>query len=380
MVGDRWRRGESRDRLLRATVSGRKVAAAAGVHHPQIQQMFGSVEELVMAALIAERDRFNTEAFRSAALPSPLLVAAFPDFWRAMAQVLLDPGPVDLTRLAEEGPIGQLATRIGGRSVGRHSGEVEAIATAWFAAPLGALIFREPLQRGLGISADEWEQCWERLGRRIADLAEVEELPTGGVVDVDPDLASTPTVAPTGRGRERLLGAATLLLETRLETSVTGRELAAVAGVNYGLVSHYFGSKAAAFDEALSSLHRAFLDDVLGLDDSTSSARSLAVFVRHGAFFRSWAGRLIRGQATPAFELLGMQRLMRLVLGSRSATRGSRLGDEAMGDVVTAISLQLGWTILRPLPAVTEPLSLADVEASLASIHRLILGRPAAAT
>ncbi len=246
--------------------------------------MFGSVEELVMAALIAERDRFNTEAFRSAALPSPLLVAAFPDFWRAMAQVLLDPGPVDLTRLAEEGPIGQLATRIGGRSVGRHSGEVEAIATAWFAAPLGALIFREPLQRGLGISADEWEQCWERLGRRIADLAEVEELPTGGVVDVDPDLASTPTVAPTGRGRERLLGAATLLLETRLETSVTGRELAAVAGVNYGLVSHYFGSKAAAFDEALSSLHRAFLDDVLGLDDSTSSARSQCSFATGHSF------------------------------------------------------------------------------------------------
>ena len=89
-------------------VSGRAVARAAGVHHAQIQQMFGSVDGLVTAALIAERDRFVAEVITSVdGLPDPFSITGFPLFWRAITQVVLDPGHVDMAMLTAHGPICQ---------------------------------------------------------------------------------------------------------------------------------------------------------------------------------------------------------------------------------------------------------------------------------
>jgi AcrR family transcriptional regulator len=59
--------------------------------------------------------------------------------------------------------------------------------------------------------------------------------------------------------RRALLDAAKSLLPTRAPSTVTGRELAAEAGVNYGLVHHYFGGKDAAFREAMLELRNEFL-------------------------------------------------------------------------------------------------------------------------
>ncbi|MGI9614820.1 MAG: TetR family transcriptional regulator [Acidimicrobiales bacterium] len=383
MLRERWRRGESRERLLRAAlrgmaevgpgaVSGRRVAAEAGVHHPQIQQMFGSVDELVSSAVIAERDRFAGEAFGEGDdLPSPLLISQYPSLWQAVTQVLLDPGPVSLARLADGGPVEVLAARLQARGPARSPDVVAAIASSWFAAPAGALIFREPLRRGFGISAEEWDWCWEHLGRRIARLGDEGDLP---VADARPSTRARSQPAVGERGRERLLHAAEDLLACRLETTVTGRELAEAAGVNYGLVNHYFGSKGAVFDAALSNLHRRFLDDVLELEGADASGRSFAVFADHNGFLRAWASRLIREADTPEFELLGMQRLMDRVIRARKITdRRSPRGKAAVGDAMTSVALQLGWAILRPLPMATGARSLAGIEGALASIHRWML-------
>ncbi|MGH1488466.1 MAG: TetR/AcrR family transcriptional regulator [Acidimicrobiales bacterium] len=326
---------------------------------------------------MAERDRFVATAFSDGSeFANPLLIAEFPLFWRAISQVLLDPGPINLAQLADGGPVGILSDQLRDASPDRSKTLNTAIASSWAAAPLGALIFREPLQRGLEISADDWTHCWQRLGNRVNSLADIEQLP-------DSPISQRGQGQSRGeepkRGREQLLLAAEELLATRLETSVTGRELATKAGVNYGLVTHYFGSKNAAFDEALTSLHRKFLDDVLAVGAAAMKGGARSVFAEHRAFLRAWASRLLRHADTPEFELLGMQRLREQVFDARSITsRQRRRRLDAVGDAMTSVALQLGWTILRPLPSAVDRTALVDIENSLRSIHQRILEDPAA--
>lgn len=59
--------------------------------------------------------------------------------------------------------------------------------------------------------------------------------------------------------RRALVEAAKSLLPRRPPSTVTGRELAEAAGVNYGLVHHYFGGKDAVLREALLELRDEFL-------------------------------------------------------------------------------------------------------------------------
>ncbi len=338
--------------------------------------MYGSVDDLVRASVRAERDRFVAEVFgNNDELPSPLVIASYPVFWQAITQVLLDPGPVDLGQLADGGPVGVIADRLRTRKPNRTEVLNTAIATAWAAAPLGALIFREPLQRGLGISDHDWAHCWDRLGARVSELANLDNF---SPVPPPQPVNRTPTAADAGtRGRERLLSAAQELLATRLETSVTGRELAETAGVNYGLVNHYFGSKDAAFDEALTSLHRRFLTDILDVGAPELPGGAFSVFAAHRAFLRAWASRLIRDAATPEFELLGMERLMDRLIEAREITsRQKRRRLDATGDAMASVSLQLGWTILRPLPAAVDAPALAGIEAALQAVHRQLLDDP----
>ncbi|HCA39376.1 MAG: TetR/AcrR family transcriptional regulator [Acidimicrobiales bacterium] len=351
-----------------SSVSGRSIARTAQVHHAQVQQMFGSVDDLVTFAVLEERDRFIQETLgNSSDLPDPLAAADYPEFWRAIAQVLLDPGPVDLSVLADGGPVELIRGRLTAIGPDRDPLFETAIAATWAAIPLGALVFADPLCRGLGISDEDWGACWTRLGDRVRSLADVAALPLFPT-RVEPT-SSVDETLPGGRGRERLLHTAETLLETRLETAVTGRELAAAAGVNYGLVNHYFGTKTAVFDEALVHLHQRFLRDVLDVEDAMAHG-VFDVFSRHRAFLRAWASRLLGDRPPPEFELRGMERLMEEML----AARGIGLRDRAAhlhtaGDALASIALQLGWTILRPLPSAVDPRGMAEIATHLQAIN-----------
>ncbi len=358
-----------------AGVKGRSIAREADVYHAQIQQMFGSVDELVALAVLEERDRFVHEVFdESGGLPDPLSVADYPDFWRAITQVLLDPGPVELSTLADGGPVDLLRRRLSATGPGRDPAFETAIAATWAAAPLGALIFAGPLRSGLGITDKDWGSCWARLGERIQLLGDLPGLPSTPTPSESAPLE--PDAHPGERGREQLLLAAESLLEKRLETAITGRELAAAAGVNYGLVSHYFGSKTAVFDEALADLHERFLRDILEVTDPTTQG-SFHVFSRHRAFLRAWASRLLAGRPTPDFPLLGMERLMEGLTTAREIRpRDSQARLDAAGDALSSVALQLGWTILRPLPTAADLRGIDEIVANLQAINTwLVRGR-----
>lgn len=63
----------------------------------------------------------------------------------------------------------------------------------------------------------------------------------------------------TGARRDALVDAAKRLLPDHAPSTITGRNLAAEANVNYGLVHHYFGSKDAALVAGLRSLRDDFV-------------------------------------------------------------------------------------------------------------------------
>ena len=63
----------------------------------------------------------------------------------------------------------------------------------------------------------------------------------------------------SGTGRDALIEAAKRLLPDRAPSAIAGRDLAAEAGVNYGLVHHYFGGKDAALRAGLTALRDDFV-------------------------------------------------------------------------------------------------------------------------
>lgn len=62
-----------------------------------------------------------------------------------------------------------------------------------------------------------------------------------------------------GTGRDALIEAAKRLLPDRAPSAIAGRDLAAEADVNYGLVHHYFGGKDAALRAGLAALRDDFV-------------------------------------------------------------------------------------------------------------------------
>ena len=75
-----------------------------------------------------------------------------------------------------------------------------------------------------------------------------------------------PSSAPTA-----LVEAAIRLLPEQAPSAISGRDLAAEAGVNYGLIHHYFGSKEAVLRAGLVALR----DDFIDIHDDAASIHLL---------------------------------------------------------------------------------------------------------
>jgi TetR/AcrR family transcriptional regulator, repressor for neighboring sulfatase len=87
----------------------------------------------------------------------------------------------------------------------------------------------------------------------------------------------------TGTARDALIDAAKRLLPDRAPGTIAGRDLAAEAGVNYGLVHHYFGGKEAALRAGLRALRDDFViahGDVASMPLLTASDPYLKALVR----------------------------------------------------------------------------------------------------
>lgn len=149
-----------------------------------------------------------------------------------------------------------------------------------------------------------------------------------------------------------ILVAAAQLFQERSPSSVSLREIARRAGVNYGLIHHYYGTKESILAELL---RRASASGAERMRDSASIDDALAALTTPGE--RSTHARML------AWALLDGVDPAKLVAVSPTVTKLTELISAAEGDAAdpsapdprvlaaTTVSAILGWNFFRPFVA-----------------------------
>ena len=160
--------------------------------------------------------------------------------------------------------------------------------------------------------------------------------------------------------RTSLIDAATQLFAARGPSQVSVREIAETAGVNHGLVHHYFGSKDALLRAALDALARRAAAEMAEWDGEEAVFASGGAVERHG---RIVAHLLLeaREPASVQTEFPAVQALLREL-----RRRGFDEVD-ARERTAQVTALVLGWHLFEPFLAVAAELE-TDADSRTASL------------
>ncbi len=146
-----------------------------------------------------------------------------------------------------------------------------------------------------------------------------------------------------GTGKEALIEAAKRLLPDRAPSTIAGRDLAAEAEVNYGLVHHYFGGKDVALRAGLRALRDDFAashGDVTSMPLLTASDPYLRALVRWYLHDTELA------EADGDFPLAAA---LVAAIGSRMDSSGDDARAEATARAIAMASLQLCFAVFGPV-------------------------------
>lgn len=161
--------------------------------------------------------------------------------------------------------------------------------------------------------------------------------------------------APHGEQEVRaaLLDAATELFGARGPSHVTIREIAAEAGVNHGLVHHYFGSKDALLAAVLDRLATESAEEIAATDPSEVLYTAGSTTEQHG---RILAHLLLEGR-DPGELQSGFPAIRALVARLRDAGFSTREARERAAGVT---ALVLGWHLFEPFLVEATRLDLTE--------------------
>lgn len=333
-----------------SALSERIIAKRAGVHHTLIIYSYGSMAALIEEAFSRERERFEAAlpdiAFGSS---TDLPLTPYSEYWRAYVYLVLDSQLPGLKTVATQAhTLRRLAELLAQCVPQRRADTCTQLAAAWWCLQIGALVFDRPLMRGLSVAGGHEAKVRGLVAGRLGALLKIapDPLPSSDIAPVAEHQAPKGSTSGRGAVEEHLIEAAIDLLSERSGTGITGREVAERAGVNYGLIHHYFGSKDAVVDAAFVRLHERYLEDVVK-DDRRAFAAPFGMRA-HEAFLRIWAYRELAGAATPLIDLKGMRLLLDSIVSRRriEARRGTRYL-EAQASGYCAVALQLGWVLCR---------------------------------
>lgn len=192
--------------------------------------------------------------------------------------------------------------------------------------------------------------------------------------------SAAPGGARDGSARERtidaLVAAATRLFGERGPGAVSLREVAAEAGVNYGLIHQYVGTK----DDLLALVMRSvsaqtatrFAEDP---DRTTTMARLMPDSDASSAYVRMLAWALLEGH--DAGQLLGRSPALRELTDAlhRARAAEAQASDESDLDdrvrVAAAVALSLGWNLFGSFVRQAAALDELAPEDATARIRRL---------
>ena len=132
--------------------------------------------------------------------------------------------------------------------------------------------------------------------------------------------------------RRSLIEAAVQLMGMRSPRQISGRELAKHAGVNYGLIHHYFGSKDAVFAEAVSvateEMGKRWDSDGILPVNTADEALS----------YRTFAKLEVDEALSPMTSLMH-----RIVRGQAQATDRAEDNHDLLAEVALCAALQFSW-------------------------------------
>ena len=142
----------------------------------------------------------------------------------------------------------------------------------------------------------------------------------------------SPPVRGADAVRRSLIDAAKALQSVRSPRQVSGRELAQHAGVNYGLIHYYFGTKDNVFAQAVCEATETMAQrwDEGGILPVNTSEEATS--------YRTLAKLESDDSRSPISDLVA-----RIVAGQAQASGRSPNDEELLAEVAIATALQFGW-------------------------------------
>ena len=326
-----------------SSVSGREVAAAAGVSYGQIHRLFGTKDDLMRAGLAELTERLMADAFPDGALvPTPGILSRHETFVRALSNVLVDGSAM---RLSTDSPVVRRYKR--GLEILRPDLDVDhrdTIVGLSVSLQFGIELHGRALTVGSGLGPDFdfrspavllVHQLQGGLGPFAGDLPRPRKIVSHGPRD--------PQV-PQGEGREaverRLVAAACRMLEDRGPTAISGRRLADRAGVNYGLIHHYFGSATDIFAKAYDQVRREFYE----AESQGHSAPDFFAAMAHPGYVRA-----VTNIALDAGPVAGSFFSVVEALVEQHQRLHGMTPDRTKFMYAASVSSQLAWALMKSL-------------------------------
>jgi AcrR family transcriptional regulator len=157
------------------------------------------------------------------------------------------------------------------------------------------------------------------------------------------DVGDTAVRPRAVNGQEALVEAAKRLLPDRAPGAISGRDLAAEADVNYGLVHHYFGGKDAAFRAGL----RALRDDFVA---THGDAASMSLLTGSDPYLKALVRWHIEGSDSVSVDgefPIGAALVEAVAARMNAGADGASV--EAKARAIAMISLQLCFAVFGPV-------------------------------
>ena len=250
-----------------SAVTGRQIAAEADVNYARIHRHFGSKDQLIRSTIHDLGGRYMADALPPGALiPTPGVLARHPLFARSLTNLLLDeaaPVPNPIAPLASSHRSGLSALR---DDLGPD--EIDVLTAVVLSMEFTGLVHwahLEQIRHLGGMETSVHREITAAITSMVAGRGAFVEPPRPR--RVPPRSAQTRPVNQERSIEERLVHAAAALLAEKAPSAITGRELAARAGVNYGRIHSTFGSAAdvcaAAVDSQAAELLRGYGSDEL---------------------------------------------------------------------------------------------------------------------
>ena len=347
-----------RERLLAAAIDQlansypsdtgvRKLARQAGVHHTFVAQSFGSLQDLLSLAYRQSFEEFRLSLDNSSWPDDRMLPGSDHAFWRLYGYRVLDGSNSPL--LVGKGdcdPVALLAGKIRAARPKLSPDKCDLYALAGWCIHLGSFLFANILARGLNVGRERKDEVMARVSEFVVTMCLSANFPLASRQSAIRQLdtqSKTLDDEVTGSGEDQLVQAAIEILLEGRNQNISGRELAKNAGVNYGLIHHYFGSKQAVFDVAFKRLHTNYVNDMVDADSQRLSEPF--ALLAHSGFVNAWARRELSGIETPNIPYTGMAKTLELLRSGMPVDEMDeiRLKSKAW----CLVSLQLGFAICQ---------------------------------